>query len=389
MINQPSSFFLHYFLLLLAAFLTIQGCSQKRGPQAPPPPTVTVSTPLQDSIMIWDEYIGRFEAIERVEVRARVSGYLDKINFKDGQMVEKGDVIFVIDQRPFKVALEEAEANLANVDTRLELAKKEFNRIDGLQHTGAVSQEEYDRRRQELLSAEAAYGSARAAVNAAELDLEFTEVKAPVSGKISQRFISIGNYISGGSGDGTLLTRIVSMDPIYYSFEASEEQLLGYLRSERLGEGKLKLTDPRPIYVKLLDENTFVHQGELNFIDNAVDRSTGTLLGRATFENNDGLLLPGMFGRARFSVEGKQSRLLIPDEIIGSDQANKFVFVVDDSSKVKRKMVETGDLKNQLRIVESGLNKNEKVVINGMAKIRAGIKVNVTEGAISKSTEEN
>lgn len=378
------------FIILLMA-----SCNNQSAPQQPPLPAVTVSSPLMADLKTWDEFIGRFRAIDRVEVRSRVSGYLESINFEDGQLVEKGDVLFVIDQRPFEVAVEQAEANLLAAQNQLEQARMDYNRVKGLEGSGAISQEQFDRRQQEFLTSQANAAATKAALNAAKLDLTFTEVKAPVAGKISENFISEGNFIDGGTAGATLLTRIVSLDPIYFTFEASESQLLNYLREAKtdikagLSDRSVDLTSPRPIHVKLLDENKFNHTGEFNFVDNVVDRSTGTLMGRATFENNDLFLMPGMFGRARLSINGKREYLLVPDRVIGSDQTKKFVLVATDSNTVNRKFVETGSLYNSMRVITNGINKQDRVIINGIAKVRPGQKVQPSEGEITLDTKES
>lgn len=377
-------------LLAAVSIVIAAACSRTESHQAPPPPpTVTVSEPLQEEVPDWDEFIGRFRAIERVEVRARVSGYLEKINFEDGQMVQKGQILFVIDQRPYKIALEQAEASLESAKTRIELAKKEYQRVQNLKSSGAVSQEMLDRREQEFLSARADYSAAKSAVEAARLDLEFTEIKAPVSGKISENFVSVGNLISGGSSSATLLTRIVSLNPIYFTFETSEDQLFKYLRENDKSRRFATAEKGYPIHVKLLDENEYLHEGVFNFIDNEIDQSTGTLKGRAIFQNDDLLLTPGMFGRARFAVNGSEEQLLIPDAAIGSDQSQKYVLVVNDSSMVERKTVEVGSLHNEFRVIHSGLKKTDQVIINGLQKARPGQPVSVSHGDLAFAGKES
>lgn len=372
----------------LALLILVTACGNSNRQPEPPPPSVIVSNPLISEVPVWDEYVGRFRAIDRVDVRARVSGYLEEINFEDGEFVDEGDVLFVIDQDPFKVVLDRAEADLLSAETRLELAEKEFSRIEGLRETGAVSQEQYDRRFQELLTARAGLASAEASVNAARLDLEFTVIKAPVAGKISENFVSKGNLVSGGTSSATLLTRIVSLDPIYFSFEANESNLLSYIRRDLGTTGSsVKLTDPQPIFVKLLDEEEYLHEGELNFIDNAFDTGTGTLTGRATFENDDLLLIPGMFGRARISAGENGEKMLIPDKSIGSDQSKKYVLVLNDSTQVVRRFVTTGPLYRHLRIITEGIKRDDKVVIEGISKVRDGQKVNPSEGQITLNEE--
>lgn len=378
--------------LLIIALLTCGiACSSSEGQQpAPPSPAVTVSAPIEDSIARYDEFTGRFRAIERVEVRARVNGYLDEIRFTDGEMVEKGDVLFVIDQRPYRIALEQARADLNNARTRLELAQKELERAQDLRSTGAVSQELIDRRNQEYLSAEAAVSSAEAAVHSAELDLEYTEVKAPVSGKISENFVSIGNLVSGGLSSATLLTRIVSLDPIYFTFEASEDKLIRYMKGGSFkSEVSITPEGPQTVTARLLGEEEFAHEGALDFIDNEIDQSTGTLRVRAVFPNNDLLLTPGMFAKARFSATGQHRELLIPDKAIGSDQAQRYVLTVDDSSKVSRKFVKTGTLHNDLRIIEEGLSKTDRVIVDGLGKVQPGQKVTADQDNIALAEEEH
>lgn len=372
-------------LFSIVIILGIDGCSNsKNQQQAPPPPTVTVSEPIKETVSEWKEFIGRFRSIDRVEVRARVSGYLDKINFEDGQFVKKGDVLFVIDQRPFRIALDQANAAHEGAVTRLELAEKEWKRAQNLKSSGAVSQELLDQRQQEYQSARSDLTASEAAVNAAKLDLEFTEVQAPISGKISEHFVSVGNLISGGLPGATLLTRIVSYDPIYFSFEASGEDLAKYLNPDRPSEA-----DEIPIYIKTSQDTAFIHKGLFNFVDNEIDQSTGTLLGRATFDNKDLKLTPGMFGIARFADNDSLPQLLIPDEAIGSDQSNKFVLVVDDSNKVQRRLVDVGFLYNNLRVIRGGLSETDRVIIKGIQKARPGQPVTAQKGAIAFVKEEH
>lgn len=367
-------------LVVLASACT----SSSSQPQSPPPPTVSVSAPLEEAVTQYDEFTGRFRAVERVEVRARVDGYLEEIRFTDGELVEKGDVLFVVDQRPYRIALEQAQAELESAKTRLQLSEKELQRAKNLLSTGAVSQELIDRRNQEYLSAKAAVSSAQAAVHSAELNMEFTEIKAPVSGKISENFVSIGNLVSGGLSSATLLTTIVSFDPIYFTFEASEDKLIKYQKESSLrGDGSAIGNGNRTVMAKLLGEKEFFHNGELDFIDNEIDQSTGTILVRAVFANKDLLFTPGMFAKARFSGAGQHREILIPDEVIGSDQANRYVLVVDDSSKVSRKFIKIGALHNNMRIIEEGLSKTDQVIINGIGKVSPGQEVIINQDEIA------
>lgn len=376
-------------ILVIGLLGLITACSSSNSqPQTPPPPTVEASTPVEETITGYDEFTGRFRAVERVEVRARVDGYLEEIRFTDGELVEKGDVLFVIDQRPYHIALEQAQAELESAKTRLELSKKELQRAQNLRSTGAVSQELIDRRTQEHQSAKAAVSSAQAAVHSAELNMEFTKVKAPVSGKISENFVSVGNLISGGLSSATLLTRIVSFDPIYFTFEVSEDKLIKYQKSGSFNDNISTIRDgAQTVKAKLLDEEKFTHEGKLDFIDNEIDQSTGTLLARAIFPNKDLLLTPGMFAKAKFSATGQHRELLIPDKAIGSDQSQRYVLTVNDSSQVSRKFVKTGDLHNNLRIIEDGLSRSDQVIINGLSKVRPGQRVQVSQNEIAEVSE--
>lgn len=386
--SKINSTTLSFALAGLLAFI-ITGCNTSASQSsAPPPPTVTVSAPLEEEIIQYDEFTGRFRAIERVEVRARVDGYLQEIRFTDGQIVHKGDVLFVIDQRPYQIELEQAQAELERAKTQLELSKKELGRAQNLKESGAVSQELIDRRNQEFLSAKAAVNSAQAAVHTAELDLEFTVVKAPVSGKISENFVSVGNLVSGGLSSATMLTRIVSLNPIYFTFEASESELITYLKNGSF-DSEIRGDEQQAVTARLLGEEAFTHTGRLDFIDNEINQSTGTMLVRAIFQNNDFLLTPGMFARVKFSASGKHRELLIPDKAIASDQSKRYVLVVDDSSKVARKFVETGNLHNDLRIIEGGLSTTDRVVINGLGKVSPGQTVNINQNEIAFAAEDN
>lgn len=370
------------FLLLIAALFTvITACSSSTSkPAAAPPPTVAVSTPVQQKMVQYDQFTGRFKAIKRVEVLARVDGYLQDIRFKDGEIVHKGEVLFVIDQRPYKIALEQAQAKLKSAKTRLKLAKKMYNRVKGLRKTGAVSQELLDQRRQEFYSARSNVKAAQAAVHTAALNLEYTKVKAPITGKISHNFVSEGNLVSGGLSSATLLTRIVSLDPIYFSFEVSEGRLIKYLQSDTSSGGITNILDKKlKVEARLLGEDTFTHQGRLDFVDNVIDQSTGTLKVRAIFNNDNMLLTPGMFATVRFAPTGRHRELLIPAKTIASDQAKRYVLVVSDSNTVKRKFVKTGPLHHNLRIIESGLSPKDRIIVSGFVEVRAGQKVTIKQ----------
>ena len=345
-----------------ALLMLLSGCAESEPEVSKPTPEAVVSQPIRQVITEWDEYTGRFRATDRVEVRARVGGYLESINFQDGAIVDKDDVLFVIDQRPFKIALQRAQAEF-------NLAQKDFERGESLRADRAISTEEFDSRAGQL-------EVARAALNEAKLNLEFTEVRAPISGRVSRDFISLGNLISGGDANATLLTTVVSIDPIHFYFEASERDYLKYVRLDMSGAREGSRNTPNPIYVRLQDEDDFDHTGQMDFVDNELSESTGTIQGRAIFENSEGLLQPGLFGRARLIGSGEYEAVLLPDELIGTDQSQKFVLIVNDNNQVERRFVEIGPLHYQNRIIRQGLTGDERVIIRSIQRFRQDDKVN-------------
>ncbi|HAT1926985.1 TPA: efflux RND transporter periplasmic adaptor subunit [Legionella pneumophila] len=314
---------------------------------------VDVALPVKKNIVEWDEYTGRFQAVEEVDVRARVTGYLEAIKFQDGQTVKKGDVLFVIDQRPFKYALARAEAQYA-------LAKAQYERAIKLQKEKFISAEVIDQRFQDVQVAETR-------VQEAKLNLEFTEIKAPISGKISRDFVSVGNLIRMND---TVLTKVVSVDPIYFYFETSQNDLLKYIRLDRAGKRLSSEKKPTPVLIKLPDEKDYLHQGEVDFLDNVIDSGTGTILARALVPNPDNVIYPGLFARVKLVGSGEYEAILLPDKAINTDQARKFVYVVDNENKVKRVYVELGPLRESgFYIIRSGLKGDEKVIIHGIQRI--------------------
>ncbi|HAU2456085.1 TPA: efflux RND transporter periplasmic adaptor subunit [Legionella pneumophila] len=314
---------------------------------------VDVALPVKKNIVEWDEYTGRFQAVEEVDVRARVTGYLEAIKFQDGQTVKKGDVLFVIDQRPFKYALARAEAQYA-------LAKAQYERAVKLQKEKFISAEVIDQRFQDVQVAETR-------VQEAKLNLEFTEVKAPISGKISRDFVSVGNLIRMND---TVLTKVVSVDPIYFYFETSQNDLLKYIRLDRAGKRLSSEKKPTPVLIKLPDEKDYLHQGEVDFLDNVIDSGTGTILARALVPIPDNVIYPGLFARVKLVGSGEYEAILLPDKAINTDQARKFVYVVDNENKVNRVYVELGPLRESgFYIIRSGLKGDEKVIIHGIQRI--------------------
>jgi len=366
----------------LAAALVLASCSARPAP-APPPPKVKVVQPVAREITEWDEFTARLDAVDSVEVRPRVSGYLQSIHFQDGAIVKKGDLLFLIDPRPYEAALHHAEADAELAKSRLALARKNFARAADLLKSHAISQEESDIRESNVRQAEASVEEAQAAVDAARLDVEFTRVSAPIGGRVGRKLVTEGNLINGGVGtQGTLLTTIVSLDPIYAYFEADEGSLLKYNRLARLGQRPSSRDYKNPVHVALADEEGFPHPGVMDFVDNQVDRGTGTIVGRALLPNSDLSLLPGLFARLRLPGSGQYQAILVPDEAIGSDQSQKFVFLVDGESKAQYRTVKIGPLIDGLRVVREGVGPEDRVIVAGLQRVRPGVKVDAQQETI-------
>ncbi|HEY3913259.1 MAG TPA: efflux RND transporter periplasmic adaptor subunit [Verrucomicrobiae bacterium] len=372
-----------------AMALLLPGC-QKSNPSAatatpagaPPAPSVTVNQPITKDVTEWDEYQGRIEAVSSVEVRARVNGYLESINFTDGAEVKEGDLLFVIDPRPYQAELDRAQAELTEAQTRFELASNDMVRGQRLLKAKAISEEEADQRTKTAREAEAAIQSSEASMEVAKLNMTYTHVTAPISGRIGRKMITIGNLVNAGQGESTLLATIVSMDPIYCYFDADEGSILKYQKLAREGKEANLNGGKVPCEVELGNETGFPHKGLLDFVDNHVDAQTGTLEVRALLDNHDRILQPGFFARARVPGSSKYSALLIPDLAVGTDQSQKFVFIVDANDTVQYVPVMLGPLIDGLRVVRSGLKPGDWVVVNGLMTIRPGVKVNATRAAI-------
>ncbi|MEM6720322.1 MAG: efflux RND transporter periplasmic adaptor subunit [Bacteroidota bacterium] len=372
--------------LAVVAFTKADDTTEETTVAAAPALAVEVATPVFENIIEWDEYTGRFEASNRVEVRARVSGYIESVSFKDGQNVQKGDVLFTIDQRPYKIALDQARATLAQAKSQLKTAEDNFSRVQPLKASGAVSIEEYDRRSQAVAGAKASVQLAQAKVDNAKLNLNFTKVKAPISGRVSRDMVNEGNLIDGGSANSTLLTTVVATSPIHFYFNGSESDFLKYSRLARNGERGSSRSTANPVFLKLQDEAEYVHEGVMDFVDNEIDRNTGTIEGRAILDNKDGFIEPGMFGKARLLGSAEHEAIMIPDEIIGTNQSVRFVYVVGENNVVTTKNVTLGPLHtNGLRIVRDGLTSTDKLITNNIQKIRPGVTVNPTEISLSKT----
>jgi membrane fusion protein, multidrug efflux system len=363
-------------LTVLAASLALAGCDNaSMKAKAPPPlPAVTVARPLQKVITEWDEYTGRFASVATVEVRARVSGFIDSIHFKDGQIVKQGDLLFIIDPRPYRLAVEQAKGDVERARSKLEIASLDVERAAPLVRSQAVTGREFDTRKSSQRDAAGALSAAEAASKQAELNLEWTEVRAPLGGRISDRRVDAGNLITGGQTGATLLTAIVSLDPIHFIFDGAEADFLRYLRLAAAGARGSSRDVQNPVSVRLADEVDYKHQGRMDFVDNVVNPKTGTMRGRAVFDNKDGLLTPGFFGRLRL-FGGEHAALLIPDGAIASDQASKIVFTVADDGTVGTKRVEIGPMLDGSRIVRSGLAPSDRIVVDGLQRARPGQKV--------------
>jgi len=362
--------------LVLLAALALSGCGDKPpAPATAAAPPVTVAQPVKRTVTDWDEFTGRFEAVEEVQVRARVGGFVTSVEFRDGGFVRAGDLLYVIDARPFEAVAEQANGQLADARAKAELAKRELDRGLSLVQTSAVSEQVVDQRRQALQAAHAAETVAEGVLKAAQLNVEFTHVVAPIAGRVSRRLVTAGNLVQGSEGASTLLTSIVSLDPIYIYFDVDEST---YLRNNRLwfeGRRPSSRDTPNPVQVTLTGETKPSHDGKMDFIDNRLDVSTGTLRSRAVIPNKDMSILPGQFGRVRLIGSAPYEALLLPDTAIATDQSRKIVFVVKDDNTVEAKPVTLGPLDEGLRVIRDGIKAEDKVIVEGLQRARVGAKV--------------
>lgn len=364
---------------LLAVTLTAMiGCGNHHdaAPKQGPLPNVKIAQPLSQQVTEWDEYTGRIEAVNSVDVRARVSGYLEKVNFKAGDKVHKGDLLFMIDPKPFTAQLNYAVAELERAKARHELAKNDLARAERLFRAKAISEEEHDARSKGLREAVASVQSAQANVYTARLNLEFTEVRSPIDGRIGRELITAGNLVNGGGGDATLLTFIVSTDPVYVYVDADERSALKYRRqAQQEGRGSLK-DEKTPVELAVADEVNFPHHGHLDYESPREDAATGTVTLRGVFPNPDELLSPGFFARMRVRGSAPYPAILVPDRAIGTDQAQRFVWVVNQDNQVEYRKVTLGAHIGQSRVITEGLKPEEWTVIEGIQKLKPGAKVN-------------
>ncbi len=367
-------------ILPLLVTSVLAGCSPPAPPVAEtPPPPVTVSQPVVREVVDRDDYEGRIAAVQTVEVRARVRGHLMKVNFKDGEMVKEGDLLFEIDPRPYKAALDAAEAQKTAAEASLKLAKAEYARSYSLARSNAASREEVDIWTAKQATAAAAVRQADAEIEKAQLDLDFTKVAAPINGKISRALADVGNLVNAGGGE-TLLTTIVSVNPMYVYFDVDERSLLRYRRT-----GAGRNADPAkqaslkelkiPVYVGLEGESGYPHHGFLDFADNRVNPSTGTVQARGELPNPERLLDAGMRARVQVPISDPRKAILITERAIGTDQGQKYVYVVNDQNGVERRDVKLGRFTDGMQLVAGGLKPTDWVIVNGIQRVRDGMKV--------------
>lgn len=355
--------------------------SGKTAAAVPPAPPVTVSQPLRREVDTRAGFLGQFSAIDRVELRAQVGGTLTEIHFKDGQIVHKGDLLFVIDPRPYEIKLEQAKAALQTAAARVELANTQLSRAQSLRRNEFATQETVDQRTSDQDSSKASVEDAKARIRDAELDLEYSQVRAPFTGRIGARQVSIGSLVAGSrasTSPTTLLATLVSLDPLYLDFDMSESDFLTFTRQRARIGGPLA----NKVVLGLSDENNFARQGTLDFVDNALDRSSGTIHARATVPNADLFLAPGQFARLRVAIAPPATVYLLPDSAVILDQSQHLVMTVQPDSTVKPKIVTTGDLRGGLRVILSGLEPTDRVIINGLVRAMPGAKVTPQDGAI-------
>jgi RND family efflux transporter MFP subunit len=365
-----------FHFAMLAGTLLAAACGPG-APPAPPAPAVSVAEVIARNVTDFDEFTGRLEAVDTVEIRPRVSGYIQSVNFREGKEVRKGDLLFVIDPRPSRAALERASAELARARAHAELARNQLSRAQRLLEGHVLSQEDYDQRVDATREAEAALRSAEAAVTTARLDLAYTQIAAPIAGRASKAEVTVGNLVNGGTngGSSTLLTTLVSLDPMYAYFEGSEQDYLKYTVMASRGERPSSRDFPNPIEMALANEAGYPHKGHMDFVDNRINPGTGTIRARAVFDNQDRTLTPGLFARLRLIGSGRYPAMLIDDRAIGTDQDRKYVYVVGADNKVEYRVVTLGPKSGDLRVVKSGLQPGDRVIVNGTQRVRPGMAV--------------
>jgi multidrug efflux system membrane fusion protein len=368
----------HFFFAgvgLLLVFLMGSGCRKASAPQQGPLP-VNVVTVVEKEVNEWDEFTGRLDPVESVEIRPRVSGYITEIHFEAGAIVKKGDLLYVIDPRPYQADFDRAKAEVDRMDAQLKLAQIELNRAKELRDKATISASEFDQKAATYQGAAAAKSSAEAAKNSAALNLEFTQIKSPVDGRVSDQRITVGNLVQPGAGAESVLTTVVSIDPIYAKVDADENAILKYVKLAQQGKRVSARTAKIPAWVELGNETNFPHEGYVDFVDNRLDPSTGTVRARMVLKNWDpNLITPGFFVRVRVAGATPYRAALVADRVISSQQGLKYVFVVKPDNTIERRTLETGSIFEGKRIVKNGLKDGEKVVSTRLQLLQAGMKV--------------
>lgn len=358
------------------AVLLLGGCGKSGGGQsAPPPPQVTVAEVLQKNVKEWDEFTGRLQAVETVEIRPRVSGYIDKVAFTEGSQVKRGDLLFVIDPRPYKAEYDRAASDVKRYKTALELARIELVRVQRLKDSGAVSEEELDERKSSVAQGDANVAGAEAALETASLNLSFTRVTSPIDGRVSRAEVTRGNLVTGGINGGTLLSSVVSMDPIYLYFDGDEQTYLKYTQMARSGERPSSRNAPNPVQVGLANEEGFPHAGTMDFVDNQLNPQTGTIRARAVLPNKDGFFTPGLFARVQLLGSGEHPAILIEDRAVNTDQSQKYVLLLGANNQIEYRGVKLGRVIDGLRVVNAGLKRGDVIVVNGAQRVHPGVTV--------------
>ncbi len=377
--RASSRLFWRSFAAGLFITVSLSACKPAaKGPAGPPQatiPDVTVAKPIARRLTDWDEFTGRLTSREKVEVRARVSGYLTVVSLKEGTEVKAGDLLFTIDPRPYEAIVQRAEAVLAQAKTNAELANIEAKNATTLRQGQVISTEESERRLKSAAGEQAAVRAAEAMVSSAKLDLEFTQIRAPISGRISDARVTEGNLVTGGTKDATLLTTIVALDPIYCDIEVDERSALKYREMHKSGERESALFGLIPAEMALVNQVGWPHQGQIDFVDNQINPATGTIRARAVFPNKDRLMSPGFFAKVRIPGSGEYDGLLIRDAAVGDDQGSSYVWVLDAEDKAVYRPITLGPLLDGLRVVRGGLKADDRVIILGLMSVRNGNKV--------------
>ena len=375
----------HFVLLGIAAACLafgLAGCSGSKSPAVTAPVSVHTAVAAAEEVTDWDTFTGRFEAVESVKLRPRVTGYIESVRFAEGTEIKKGDVLFVIDQRPYRVQFERVQAEYARAKAQSELAATELARTQRLLDAHAVSQEEYDRRVSERSQLQADLQAARAAVDAAQLNLEYTQVVAPISGRVSRAEVTTGNFVNAGE---TILTSVMSLDPIYVAFEGDEQTYLKYNQLAKSGERLSSRDKQSPVLIGLANETDFPHEARMNFLDNALNPETGTIRARALIANPEHLFTPGMLARVRLEGSGKYNATLVQDEAIATDQDHKYVMVVNAQNIAEYRAVELGGIYKNQRVIRKGLNPGEQIIVGGLQRVRAGVSVQAEAAPVANT----